>query len=80
MNDDMAEETVFTTWDEPIADMAMGLLEAEGIRALKLAGPRSVYPVSLDGLGQIEIRVLEEDAERASDIISARFSENGLNP
>ena len=80
MNDDMAEVTVFKTWDEPIADMAMGLLEAEGINGIKLAGPRSVYPVSFDGLGQIEVRVLEEDAERASEILSARFSGNGLNP
>ena len=76
----MEEVTVFKTWDEPVADMALGLLKAEGIYALKLAGPRSVYPVSFDGLGEIEVRVLEEDAKRAAEILLVRFSENGHNP
>ena len=77
----MDEVIIFTTWDEPMADMAVGLLQAEGISARKRsAASRSVHPFSVDGLGKIEICVPEEDAEKAFDIIAARFSEGGLSP
>lgn len=77
----MDEVTIFTTWDEPMADMAVGLLEAEGISARKRTDvARSVHPFSVDGLGKIEICVPEEEAERALDIIAARFSEQGITP
>lgn len=77
----MNEVTVFTTWDEPMADMAVGLLQNEGISARKRsAASRSVHPISVDGLGKIEICVLEEEAEKAFDIIAARFSAQGISP
>ncbi|MCE5252314.1 DUF2007 domain-containing protein [bacterium] len=73
----MEEITVFRTWDEPTADMAVGLLRAEGLNATKLADvPRSVYPFTMDGLGEIEIRVPENEADQALEIIAARFSED----
>jgi len=72
----MAEITVFTTWDEPMANMAVGLLRAEGIYAYKRdSGLRSSYPITVDGLGEIEVRVPEEDSVKAQEIINARFSE-----
>jgi len=77
----MEETIVFTTWDEPMADMAVGLLEAEGISARKrTVVARSVHPFSVDGLGEIQICVPEEEAEIALDIIAARFSERGITP
>jgi len=72
----MNDITVFETWDEPMADMALGLLRAEGIQAFKKdSGLRSTYVISVDGLGEIAIRVPEADAERAREILSARFSD-----
>ena len=76
----MDKVTVFHTWDEPMADMAVGLLRSEGINAVKLgAGIRRVYPVTFNGLAEIKVRVPKEDAEHASEIIKVRFSE-GIIP
>jgi len=75
----MVETTVYRTWDESFAEMAVDLLRAEGIEARKVADvPRSVYPVTMDGLGEIEVVVPENDAKEALDIITARFSETDL--
>jgi len=72
----MAEVTVFTTWDEPMASMAVGLLRAEGMYAYKRdSGLRSSYAITVDGLGEIEVLVPEEDREKALEILDARFSE-----
>ena len=71
----MDEVTVYRSWDEPMADMALDLLKSEGISAYKRSdSARSVYPFTFDGLGEIEIRVSAEEAERAAEILSARFS------
>jgi len=70
----MEDVTVFRTWEEPIADMALDFLKTDGINAYKVSAPRSVYPVTVDGLAEIEIRVPENDAERAMEIIAVRFS------
>ena len=73
----MEDVTVFRTWEEPIADMALDFLKTEGINAVKVSDmSRSVYPVTVDGLAEIEIRVPENDAERAMEIIAVRFSDN----
>ena len=73
----MDEVTVYRSWDEPLADMAVGLLCAEGLNARKVTGiTRSLYPLTYDGLGEIEIRVPSDEAQKAEDIIAARFSEN----
>ena len=72
----MKDITVFRTWEEPIADMAMDFLKKEGINAVKISDvPRSVLPFTVDGLAEIEIRVPEEDVDKAVEIIAVRFSE-----
>jgi len=71
----MEERLVFQTNDEPLADMAIGLLKAEGIEAFKKgAGLRSSLAITMDGLGQIELYVTENEAERALEIIEVRMS------
>ena len=76
----MDETTVYRTWDESLAEMAVELLRAEGISARKVADiARSVYPFTMDGLGEIEIVVPEDDAQEALDILAARFSEDDLS-
>ena len=60
--------------------MALDFLRADGIHAISnSAVPRSVLPFTVDGLGEIEIRVPEESAERAVEIIAVRFSD-GTSP
>lgn len=72
----MDEVTVFNTCDEPMADMALGLLRAEGIHARKLdSGLRSSIAITVNGLGEIEIRVPIDESERAREILAIRFSE-----
>lgn len=74
----MADVTVYRTWEEPMADMCVGLLRAEGLSPLKITDiVRSLHPFTVDGLGEIEIRVSEEEQERAEEIIAARFSDAG---
>lgn len=74
----MKETVIYRTWDEPMADMAVGLLKAENINAWKTCDvARSVYPFTMDGLGEIEIRVYEENAEAALEILAVRFSDTG---
>ncbi|MFC1551132.1 hypothetical protein ACFL6P_01070 [Candidatus Latescibacterota bacterium] len=76
----MKEITIFRTWEEPIADMAIDFLVSEGIAALKMCEmPRSVLPMTMDGIGEIEIRVPEDDVDRAVEIIAVRFSENNIS-
>ncbi|MFC1607800.1 hypothetical protein ACFL47_07500 [Candidatus Latescibacterota bacterium] len=71
----MDDVTVYTTWDEPMADMALGLLRAEGIQARKRTDvARSVHPFTMDGLGEIEILVPGGEKDRATEILAARFS------
>ena len=77
----MKDVIVFTTWDEPMADMAMNFLRDAGICAVKKGEvPRSALPFTIDGLGEIVIRVPEEDVEEALEIIAVRFSEEGIDP
>ena len=76
----MKEVVVYSTWDEPQAAMAEGLLRAEGIRAVKRdSGLRSSLVITMDGLGEIDILVPEDEFERARDILAARFSDEAGN-
>ena len=76
----MKDVTVFKTWEEPMADMAVDFLRSEGINAVKLSDvPKSVFPFTVDGLGEIEIRVPKEDVEKAVEIIAVRFSEKNIS-
>lgn len=75
----MEETTVYRTWDESMAEMALDLLRAEGIEARRVSDvPRSIYPFTMDGLGEIEIVVPEDEAQEALEILAARFSEGDL--
>ncbi len=50
-----------------------------GIEARKVSDvPRSIYPFTMDGLGEIEIVVPEDDAQNALDILAARFSDGDI--
>ena len=75
----MKDITVFRTWEEPMADMAIDLLKAEGINPIKMSeGTRSVFPLTMDGIGAIEIRVPEDNAKKAIEILAVRFQDKTI--
>ena len=58
------------------ADLIRQLLEHEGITAQVVSHvPHSVYPFTMDGLGEIRIAVLEKDAGKARQIIADFYRE-----
>ncbi len=72
----MKEVAVFTTWDEPTADMAAGLLAAEGIVVrMRTGGNPRIFPMTMDGLATITLMVPENNADKARELIAVRFSE-----
>ncbi len=76
----MSEITVFRTWEEPIADMALDFLRSAGIPAIKISDvPRSILPTTMDGIARIEIKVPKECVEQSVEIIAVRFSDIDLN-
>jgi hypothetical protein len=74
----MKEVTVYRTWDESMACMAVDLLQGEGIHARIQANMRSVYPFTMDGLGEIDILVPEVEEDLATEILNVRFSGEGI--
>ncbi len=76
----MSEVTVFRTWEEPIADMALDFLRSADIPAVKVSDvPRSILPTTMDGIAEIEIKVPEACVEQAVEIIAVRFSKGDLD-
>ena len=77
----MKEVAVFTTWDEPTAEMAAGLLAAEGIMVrMRTGGNPRIWPVTVDGLATISLMVPETEADRARELIAVRFAEMDTPP
>jgi hypothetical protein len=52
------------------AEILRGVLESEGIRALIQPNiSQGVYPITVDGLGKIDIYVYSEDLEKARIVL-----------
>lgn len=61
-----------TVIGEPRARILAGFLEGEGIRVrFRTHVPPSVYPVTVDGLAEVQVLVLEEDLARAREALAA---------
>lgn len=59
-------------WGEVEAELLAGFLEGEGIPVRKRTHvPPSVYPVTVDGLAEVEILVPEERLEAARRALEA---------
>jgi hypothetical protein len=60
--------------DEPAAELAVGLLRTEGIRAMwrQTDYPAAIAPLGSAGgiMGPIDILVLPQDAERAAELLA----------
>ena len=76
----MAEEPCVVTIasGEAEANLIRSVLAAHGIESMfatRIA--QSVYPISVDGLGEIKVMVRAEDEERARQIIADYQKESG---
>lgn len=61
-----------SVWGEPRAQLLRGFLEGEGIQVrLRHHVPPSVYPLTVDGLAEIQILVREEDLPLAEEALVA---------
>ena len=68
--------TVYKACGQPEAEIVRGRLEIEGILALlKYESIGSVYGLTLDGLGQVEVQVPAKYADRAREIIESSGDE-----
>ncbi len=67
---------IFRTHSDVEASIVRSLLDAHGIRAILSSDvPHSVLPLTINGLGEVRVSVLEPDAEEARRIIEAHRTE-----
>jgi len=63
---------IFRTHSDIEASIVSGLLEANGVMSIvSSAVPHSVFPLTVDGLGEVRISVREDEAEEAVRIIES---------
>jgi hypothetical protein len=68
--------TVYKAAGQPEAEIVRGRLEIEGILALlKYESIGSVYGLTVDGLGQVEVQVPARFAGRAREIVGSTGNE-----
>jgi len=68
--------TVYRACGQPEAEIVRGRLEIEGILALlKYESIGSVYGLTVDGLGQVEVQVPARFVSRAREIIESSVNE-----
>ena len=66
---------IYRTWNEQKANMIKELLGDYDIRCyLSSHITHSVYPIPVDGLGEIRVMVPEKDEENSREIIDNYFS------
>jgi ribonuclease-3 len=67
---------VFRTPSEIEARVVRGLLETHGIASLQSSDvPRAIFPIAVDGIGDVRVSVRPEDAEEAERIIASHRTE-----
>ena len=72
---------VFRTPSEIEASIVCGLLDAHGIHAAVVSdAPHAVFPLAVDGLGEVRVSVSAEDAGQAARLIADYRVGDGLNP
>jgi hypothetical protein len=70
--------TIYKACGQPEAEIVRGRLEIEGILALlKYESIGSVYGLTVDGLGQVEVQVPAKYAGKAREIIESAGDETG---
>ncbi|MBI1872322.1 MAG: ribonuclease III [Acidobacteria bacterium] len=68
----MSPTVIFRTHSDIEANIVRGLLQAHGIWSILASDvPHSIFPLSVDGLGEVRISVHPDEAEEATRIIEA---------
>lgn len=69
---------VFTTHSDVEANVVRGLLDAHGINAVLSSDiTHSVFPMTMNGLGEVRLSVDAPEADRAREIIASHVRETG---
>jgi hypothetical protein len=64
--------TVYRAWGEAEAQVVRALLESSGVKCrMRERGPQSIYPVTVDGLAEVQIMVPQEAEAEALAIVRA---------
>jgi ribonuclease-3 len=72
---------IFRTHSDIEASIVRGLLESHGIRSIVSSDvPHSVFPLTVDGLGEVRISVHPEEADEARRIIDSHRSDGAGQP
>jgi len=67
---------VFRTHSDIEAQIVRGLLESHGVMSVMSSDvPHSIFPLSVDGLGEVRIAVHPQEADEAQRIIDAHRTE-----
>ena len=67
---------IFRTHSDVEASIVRGLLETHGVMSIVTSAiPHSVFPLTVDGLGEVRISVREDEAEDAKRIIDSHRTE-----
>lgn len=70
---------IYRTQSDSEANIVQGLLAAHGIRAILSSDlTHSVFPLTVDGLGEVRISVLSEDADEARQILAGQPAAGSL--
>lgn len=70
MTEQPALVVIFRTQSDIEASVVRGLLDTHGIQALLSSDvPHSVFPLTIDGLGEVRLSVRADEAERARELI-----------
>ena len=65
---------IYRTWEEHEAEMVKELLKKNNIECyLSSQVSHSVYPIPVNGLGEIKVMVEQKDSDRAKKIIKTIF-------
>jgi len=68
--DERPLKELISVWGQSEAEVIKALLESHGISSIFRGRIlHSIYPFSMDGLGEVKILVLEEDYEEAKSIL-----------
>lgn len=68
--------TVHVCWSDGEAAIVMAYLESQGIESrMNSEVPHTVLPLTVDGLGEVRVMVVEEDADRARQVLRERQEE-----
>ena len=79
MDDSIALVVIFRTQSDIEANVVRGLLETRGIRALLASDvPHTVFPLTIDGLGEVRLSVRADEAEKARRLIDDFREEVGV--